>query len=368
MGISVFGELLILFLITANCARIFFLRYGKVDSLTILAPISFVLCLLQIFAWGIDVFSAILLFISLFCSIINFRALLRFSSGLYVDYYSIAFKFGAVFTLILAVAEIVLILVFMPARMLPSSFKVVEQKFRVTGNLLNNIEIAKYFEKSCGEVKIYKPENKEIAKPETIILIADKRADTFNYEPYIFTLVQKGYTVYSADFYSKDLKWLHSVGDLRFLRRAFLVYKSLFNKERFESEKEFYTYNSGIECNAIFNFVSNLRNEENDENLQEKSNSIFIVSDWMSENAVQDFYKLNSQKVGGIINLCDFAEYQTKGYGFVEQTDPFVAFCLGFKKDSKLKNVSLIAAATEEKIENISKKTELLEGKNDDIK
>lgn len=343
MGISVFGELLILFLIVLNCVRIFFLLYGKVDNLTILAPISLCLCLLQIFAWGLDVFSAVLFVISLFDVIINFRALLRFASGLYIDYYSTAFKLGAIFVLLISIIEIVFIFIFMPVRILPSSFKSKEQKVRVAGSLVKGIERARYFEKSCGEINIFEPESKEIAKPEKIILISDKRADTFNYEPYILNLTQKGYTVYSADFYSKDLKWLHSAGDLRFLRKTFFICKSLFEKEHFESEKEFFTYNSGIECNAVFNFVCNENKSTQD--------SIFIVSDWMSEIAVQDFYKLNSKKVAGIINLCDFSEYKTQGYGFIEQTNPLLAFYLGIKRDSKFSAATFIANETARIIE-----------------
>ena len=51
------GELLIIFLILLNCVRIFLLKFGKIDSLTILAPISVVLAILQIFAWNVDIFS-----------------------------------------------------------------------------------------------------------------------------------------------------------------------------------------------------------------------------------------------------------------------------------------------------------------------
>ena len=91
----------------------FFLRYGKVDTLTVLAPISIILCILQIVAWGLDVFIFVLLIISILDFCTNFRALLRFVSGLYVDHYSIAFKIGAFLVLILAVAEALTILLFL---------------------------------------------------------------------------------------------------------------------------------------------------------------------------------------------------------------------------------------------------------------
>ena len=73
-----FGELLILFLIFLNCARIFLLKFGKVDSLTVLAPVSLVLAFLHIIAWNAVVFSLSILAISLFCVLINFRSFLCF--------------------------------------------------------------------------------------------------------------------------------------------------------------------------------------------------------------------------------------------------------------------------------------------------
>ena len=67
MSNAVVGILIILFLIILNCGRLFFLKFGRVDVLTLLAPLCVILSILQIIAWKADFFSLILLGISVFC-------------------------------------------------------------------------------------------------------------------------------------------------------------------------------------------------------------------------------------------------------------------------------------------------------------
>ncbi len=328
MGSSVLGELLILCLLIINCSRIFFLKYGKVDSLTLLAPVCLVVSVLQILAWNADIFSITLLAISVFATIINFRAMLRFCSGLYVDHYSPAFKIAAILVLLVAIAETVLLLHFLPSKITPSNYGVKKEIFRITGSFNSGFEKTQDLRLSNGVVHKYTGEDQSMRKPEPIIIISDKRADSESYVPYMVLLSQKGYDVYCADFYSKDLKWIHNAADLRYFRRIAMLFEYRKNPVQFRAKKEFFSYNSKKEIEEIVKFVK----------LQNPDSMPFIVTDWMGEIALDDFVKQNGKNLSGTMKLCEFKEYSTAGFGFINITDPLAAFILGFSDENE-KNV-----------------------------
>lgn len=362
MGNSELGELLILFLLILNCSRMFFLKYGKVDSLTILAPICVILSVLQILAWNANFFSIILLIISVFAFFVNFRALLRFLSRLYVDHYSAAFKTGAMIVLILSVCEVAAIIYFFPANFNLSRRNVKKETIRLSGSFSGGFEKSGFFAISDGTVFKYELKNQtsgkenqtaktenlvsetenQIPKTESsvsetenqtsgkenpaknpIIIIPDKRADSESYEPLAILLAEKGFTVYSADFYSNDLRWFHNAADSKYLRRMFMRFDYRKNPVQFNAKKEFFSYNSGKEIEAIVKFAEN-------ENPGEK---VFVISDWMSENALEDFAKQNKERVSGTMKLSEQAEYKTKGFGFVHFTEPFIEYIFAPQKN-----------------------------------
>lgn len=352
MGNSELGELLILFLLILNCSRMFFLKYGKVDSLTILAPICVILSVLQILAWNANFFSIILLIISVFAFFVNFRALLRFLSRLYVDHYSVAFKTGALIVLILSVCEVAAIIYFFPANFNLSRRNVKKETIRLSGSFSGGFEKSGFFAISDGTVFKYERKNKtteseskadETNETETnepiatenpaknpIIIIPDKRADSESYEPLAILLAEKGFTVYSADFYSNDLRWFHNAADSKYLRRMFMRFDYRKNPVQFNAKKEFFSYNSGKEIEAIVKFA------ENENALQESGNpgeKVFVISDWMSENALEDFAKQNKERVSGTMKLSEQAEYKTKGFGFVHFTEPFIEYIFAPQKN-----------------------------------
>lgn len=318
------GEFLIVFLLIANCTRIFFLKYGRRDALAVIAPVCVVLSFLQIAAWNIDVFSAALLLLSLVCFIINFRALLRFVSGLYIDRYSIAFRISAtlLFLAALAVGAFLVLLRPVGTNFVKSGVSV--EKIRLHGTFSRGFERADMFERADAIITIYESDS-AAKKNQAVVVVPDKRADSDRYAPYFASLAQMGYTVCTGDFYAKDVRWLHNAGDIRYFRRAAMLFAYFRDPARFASEKEFYTYNAMQECKALLRFAEGL-----------DASAVFFVGDSMTDTAVADFSKLNQTKVCGQLSLTSISEYRTAGFGCVEQTMPLVARLLGRNRDSDL--------------------------------
>ena len=334
MNVPFFGEVLILVLLIINSSRMFFLKYGKIDALTVLAPVSVVLSILQIVAWNIDVFSILILAVSLFAFFVNFRALLRFASGLYVDHYSAAFKIGAFFELLSSAAILAFLIYFCPAIIRPSDYAVTETKIRLSGSFSGGFHTAAFFEHADGIMTVVRPDETENVRKTAVILVPDKRADTYQYLPLLYMIAQNGYTVYSADFFARDMKWFHSAADIRMFRRFSFICAYLKNTFRFESEKEFYAFNTSREISAAVDFIRGTEPPET---------SVFLIGDWMAETALSDFAKLHADSVAGILNLCDFEEYKTPGFGFVRQREPLTAYCIASEKNTDAGEIQLLA-------------------------
>lgn len=362
---------MILVLLIFNSTRSFFLKYSRIDSLAVLAPISMVLVILQILAWGIDVFTLLLLVISVFAFFTNFRALLRLSSGLYVDHYSVAFRIGEVLVLLASVLELGLLIYFRPVYLNTKNYNVSIQKVRLEGSFAGGFFTASAFENPSANMWIIQPANEKDFNGGIIALLTDKRADISDYAPYTFSLAKKGFKVYAVDFYARDLKWFYTMGDVRYFRRIFMLFSYFKNPVKFELEKEFYTYNSMQEMNAVLEIIkqnenadagrgANIYADDEYENYENKEDAVestmekpngntvlpLFVGDWMAEIALQDFEKLHRDEICGVFYFAVEEEYSTPGFGFVEQTRPLVAYVLGKERNANLEKTTVLAEKT----------------------
>lgn len=319
MESPVFGELLVLFLMLLCCCRMFLLKYGKVDSLTILAPISVLLSVLQIVAWGADIFSIVIFLISLFCFFTNFRALLRFTGGLYVDHYNFGFMLGAFFVIILSIFVGFVLLIYRPVNFSKKDYRVQQQKVLLSGDFIGGFKESGLFEAKTAHIYSYKTTDKQVDRNQAVIVISDKRGDAIEYFPLMKYLASNGYTVFSGDFYARDLKWFRNAADSKCFRKFLMKYNSFQNKVKFEGQKEFYGYNTKRELEAMVNYVSKDFEE------------IYVIGDWMSDIALDDFAKEQPDAIKGCLHLSALEGYETVGYGFIQQTNPFFARCLNVK-------------------------------------
>lgn len=332
----VLGEWLVLFLLFLNCSRIFFLKYGKVDSLAFLAPLCVVFSVLHIFAWGADIFSVTILVISIFAFFTNFRALLRFSSGLFIDHYSILFKIGAIVILVFTILVSALLIYFRPVFFNASEFGAEQKIIRLFGDFTNGFSKAYPFEFAQGEVlKIY-PEPEEESNGQSIIIVPDKTANVLDYKILAYKLVEKGYTVYIGEFHARDGKWCRNLADMKIVRCAYLLMSYFRERQKFDNQLQFYTFNIEKECGAMLEFVLG---EQGDE-----KTPVCFVGDWMSQIALPEFVAKNRENVAVHLNLCDFEEYKTPRLGFVQYTAPVILAKAGIEKEKGFASVDAIAA------------------------
>lgn len=336
-----YGELLIFILLFITNARVLFLKRAKRDPLVALAPLTFILSILFIFAWGLDFFTVLAVIIAFLVLLSNFHALFRYTERLYVDHYSPLMMIWSFLTMILSGAAIAGLIYFRPIETKSEKIGVNETNICMNGSFRSGFETAPFYSIPDVDVYQFNPEAETESPDKIILFIPDKRGDTYYYKPYLQQLAKQGYTVFSGDFFASDCKWMHSLEDTKFARRFFLTLHSLLNNQWFMLQREYYTYNISLEINAMDKFIS------------EKYGSgckYFLLSDVMGNTACDDFAKAHPEKITGTFCIDSIPEYKSAGYGFVAQVDPILAFILKVERDDNLKITHKIVFETVKQI------------------
>ena len=322
-----YGELLIIILLLVANGRILFIKNAKKDSLVNLSPLGVLLSVLQIFNWGLDVITFLTLFLSILVLLTNFHALFRYSEKLYIDHYSILMKVWSSITIIMALALIAGTIFFMPVEYSNKTLGIKETVTRYDGSFRAGFEEATIYQPANIFLSEFRTEGKDNERvKDVVLLIPDKRADTYYYRPYLQQLAREGMVVLSADFFCQDCKWCHSVGDLKICRRMAMLVDWYLNQDRFWRQKEFYTYNISQELNELGNLISGLYGE---------NTRIFIITDVMATDAALNYMEKNSDRVMGVYDLQTIPEYKTPGLGIVSQTDVLVARLMEQPRDKE---------------------------------
>ena len=320
-----YGELLVIILLLVANGRIIFIKNVKKDSLVMLSPLGFILSIIQLLNWGLDIVTGLTLVLSVLVLLSNFHALFRYSERLYIDHYSILMKVWSGITIILALALLAGTIYFRPVEYDNKKLGIEETVLRYEGSFRSGFEEASNLKMANLFLSEYKPSGNENQRvKEVVLFIPDKRGDTFYYRPYLQHLAREGFVVLSGDFFCSDCKWRHSIGDLKIVRRTAMVIDYLVNPQKFMMQKEFYTYNIQQELGALNTIIKERYGEDT---------KIFIVTDFMGTVAAQTFMEKNPERVSAVYDLASIEEYKTSGFGVVAQTDAVLAMMLNVPRD-----------------------------------
>lgn len=338
-----YGELLVFVLLFITNLRVFFVHHVRRDPLVVLAPFTFIVAIFQILAWGIDAFTTLGLLIALFVLLSNFHAIFRYMERLYVDHYSVLMKVWAVFTIMISAVALAATIYFAPVESSKRTLKISANPTYYKGSFRSGFEEARPFDSKALTLWEYGPEKNENGTPVSqnviVLLTPDKRGDTVNYVPYLEQLALSGVQIFSADFYADDGRWLHSIGDKKVLRRLVMVIQSMLNRQTFEAQREYYSYNVSQEYEVLIPLLRSRFGADK---------KVLLITDFMADIAADDYAKKNPDVIAGVLKLTNIEEYKTSGYGCIEQTDPLLAMAQGLRRDKSLATPKLLAAKTVE--------------------
>ena len=123
-----------------------------------------------------------------------------------------------------------------------------------------------------------------------------------------------------------------------------MVIQSSLNRQAFEAQREYYSYNVSQEYEVLIPILRERYGSDK---------KLLLISDFMADIAADDFAKKNPDLVAGVLKLSSINMYKTTGYGCIEQTDPLLALALGFSRDSSRATPKLLADKTLEVINDL---------------
>ncbi|MBP5156351.1 MAG: hypothetical protein ILP18_00570 [Treponema sp.] len=340
------GELTILFILLLSSARVFFIRSERKDPLSI-APLAAVVCAaLSILAWGVWVQEILILALSIWVFIWNFRALLRLNENLIIDHYSPLFILISSLNCLLLAVAILFVFYFRPVSMNLGKLGVEKQLSRLCGNMADGfMESDDPLEKRTLDFIRYRASADGQATKETILFLPAECATVDLYEPFLAKLARDGYTIYSADFYSSDAMPTDSLAYRRETKRFTFVRERMANSDAYRDwcgEKKEKLFMDMFQCTA---------------GLIPTDEKLVIVGDGLPKDLyVSLIWK--DERVARCFDIANINDYKTPGWGPVEQTDPLLASTLGFSRDGALYTSNRMASVLEQMIEAGGKREE----------
>lgn len=359
------GEMLVLVMLVFLNARILFTRRTRHDALAILAPLSVIVTILQMLAWGIRFTELAIFGLALVTAILNYRSIVRFSQDLFVDSYSVKFFIASILFLLIALFALAVVVAMRPVRLQTEKYNVQVKREYFSCDTSSDFSESNF--KEANEISdkrnftlyTFSNENVSSQKNTVVLFVGDVLAETLNYEPYLILLARAGYTVLAADLYEDNFSDLRNSKSFRrffLLKNFFQDEKSAANKIEFreESMKNRANEFSKIYC-GIYNALASIAKNRYAEK------GIFIVGDSSSvlptENLDAIFGKYfsapDARAFPRSMNLADIADYTTPGFGFVAQTEPiFAKIFLDAPRDKTSFAPSYCVYATRQKMEN----------------
>lgn len=403
------GELLIFVMLMVTNLRVFFVRHVRRDPLVVLAPFTFILSLLQIFAWGIDIVSAFAFILSLLVLFSNFHAIFRYIESLYIDHYSALMKVWAVCTVSLSILSIFVLIVFSPVEDKSNKIGVKEEIHRVEGSFRSGFKTAGSFR--IADAFIYefsilppiKSESKnekneapvestaqadsevvqensevaanavtvnEVAAAETVAQVEAQNElaenevsaeSEIHTAPVILFFPDKRADTMNYKPYLQQLALLgnhvysadYYSNDCRWLHsfgdnkifRRSIMVIQSFVRPAFFESQREY-YSYNIKLEAEALLKFVFADKENF--------TCVMICDAMGHSALQELQQQYPEQISKIIFLDEIPEYKTPGYGIIEQTNPILSHLLNLPKDSSKQISKNLAEKTVEIMQNES--------------
>ena len=338
MSDSTLANFLILAILLVGNARFISVSRSKKDALAVLPFLAFVVSIANIFIFDLSLESLVLLLFSLWCSIWNVRAVLRLSSDLIIDRYDIKLKLICALNTLLTLALIAAAVYFLPMNYKSTKLPIVQNTVLYTGDTQSGFDKLEHpFELPSLKLYIFEPATRNDKNRTIVLFVIPDAASADVYMVFFQKLAHSGFSVYCAQMYEQlsfdsdsltpktALQFVQSLPEklvtLKWFARFFATRQNFFERDEYEKRiKANGHFDSQLEallalCDAA------------------AGDAVFLVTEDDVSGALATCSKKYHDKITGTFDLSFIDEYQTKGYGPVENTDPVSAFFLHTEPD-----------------------------------
>lgn len=323
MSNQIQAELLIVGLIFLCSTRFLFIKRTKKDSLSLVSLVAFIFSIFYLIVFGVSFKGIYILSFSLWATIWNFRAILRLVSDVVVDRYDLKLVIISIINSIICCFMIFFIFNFKTADIQAERIEVEEIVTKYHGKNIDELsEIKLPFKTTNANIWNFESKNQNKAGRTIIIFVPPKTASVEIYRLFLQKLAKNGYSVYTGEFWTKDTKWFNAFFDLKFIRRFAFIVTHLKEENKFEN----ICFKNKRTLIKEYEYLINLsKPTEND--------SVFLLTEEDKAEVVKTLTKNEKYKIDGSFDLIYFEDNSTKGFGPIENTDPFFACILGVTPD-----------------------------------
>ncbi|MEE1182595.1 MAG: hypothetical protein UHY90_10120 [Treponema sp.] len=317
------AELLVLGLILLGSIRFFFVSHTRKDSLSVVLLVGFIISIFNIFVFGLSFREIVVFLFSLWASVWNFRSILRLVSDVIVDHYDVRLVVISIIDAIACVFLILCVFKFMPAQCNAEKMEVTEKVSTFTGDFEKGFsEVKESFKFTTAKIWNFESRVKNTAGRTIIIFVPPETADVEVYRLMLQKLAKNGYSVYAADFCTKEAEWFNKFFDLPFMRRYSLITSFMNNKDEY---KKLHIENKNYlvqEYAYLIKYAAPLENE-----------MVFLLTENDVADVMNTVRNLNGTLIKGSFDLAFLEDNPSKGFGPVENSDPVLAWQLGLEPD-----------------------------------
>ena len=318
MTYQTLSELVLLFMMALVNARVLFIKNPRQDSLSMIPIPIFLFALLSILANGVTIQELIVFILSFFVLLWNTRAILRLKENLIVDSYNILFILISIFNLILILLTAALFIIYRPLDANLRKREINKTLVSYQGSLKDGFSaVTKIDQIKDTFIYNYRGKSTENFKG-TIFFIPNECADTLIYEPVLAQLAEDGYNVYSAEFYTSDIRWLGGIRDKKIFRTFFMCFYKTISPSRFYTAE----LNKKLNLEKSFTSLSSIVSPSENDN-------VYWVGEELTFPNIEEVPDSLKTRPKTIIDIASMTGYNTKGYGPIEETNPILALVLG---------------------------------------
>lgn len=306
------GELFVLLLLISVLTRPLFKKHKYADPVVMVSPLCVGLAIVLIFIYGLSCSRIITFMLSMLVFFTNIRALQRFESKFYVDYYSLAFRIAAVVETLLIICTVVVFFFFRPS--VPAFYP--ERKV-YTGSLAHGFTAEFELFRRVNLVT-YRYGVYDRGKP-LVVFLPDTYTTAEDSQLRLSACAHKGISVFTGDFY----------GDSGIQAPYSFFLKS-------GSTKRFFLHHL---INANETFSQEIRQKLIERNMREAetllviagdfSESVIIAAECDSLETARSLQKKYPGFVKGVFNASaglPYYEQRKADLSFVEPLDAFFMF------------------------------------------
>ena len=192
-----------------------------------------------------------------------------------------------------------------------------------------------------ASIKKYVSKDEDPNAPKKIIAFIPSESSRLDfYEPFFVKLAHDGYTVYAANFYTKDLHYFNSVFDIEPFRSSLFIAHKFMDNPKYEAALENQTENLARQFIALQKLIPTTAQD-----------SLFLVGDGVPKASFSTASK--NRNVKGSFDLSAIPTYSTPGYGPIESTYPILAKYMDLERDETFYMASHIAGIVEKSAQEI---------------